>query len=137
MKLNKKKELAAKVLGVGKGRIAFVNSRLEEIKGAITRQDIKDLVTEGAIVIKEVKGRAKVVKRKHRRGSGNIRKRVNTKKKVYMAITRKLRAYILELLSQDKMTKEEYKELRRNIKVHSFKSKQSLKEHLQTMRAKK
>ena len=43
MQLSNKKELAAKVLEVGKGRIIFVESALAEIKEAITRQDILDL----------------------------------------------------------------------------------------------
>jgi len=137
MKLDKKKELASKVLGVGKGRIAFVNSRLEEIKEAITRQDIKDLFKEGAIVIKEIHGRTVNVKRKHKRGPGSIRHKVNRKKEVYMAITRKLRGYVAELFNQGKISSEEYEKLRREIKVHAFKSKQNLKEYLQTRRAKK
>ena len=55
MNLRKKKILAAKALKVGKERIIFLKPRLEEIKEAITKQDIKDLYKEGAIKIKEVK----------------------------------------------------------------------------------
>ena len=44
MKLEGKKDLVARTLGVGKGRIVFNVQRLEEIKQAITKQDIKDLV---------------------------------------------------------------------------------------------
>ena len=63
MKLNKKKELAVKILGVGKSRIIFEKSRLEEIKDAITRQDIRDLAASGAIKIRLVKGRKKKERR--------------------------------------------------------------------------
>ncbi len=59
MNLEKKKKLAARTLNVGKERIIFLKSRLEEIKEAITRQDIKDLHKDGAIIIKEEKGRKK------------------------------------------------------------------------------
>ena len=62
----KKKELAAKALKVGKGRIKFVNARLDEIKEAITKQDIKDLVLSGSIIINPIKGRRKNIKRKNR-----------------------------------------------------------------------
>ena len=41
MNLSKKKKLAAKTLGVGKGRLQFKQENLNEIKEAITRQDIK------------------------------------------------------------------------------------------------
>ena len=60
MNLAKKKSLAAKALKLGRKRIVFLESRIDEIKEAITKQDIRDLQTEGAIVVKEVKGRKKV-----------------------------------------------------------------------------
>ena len=40
LNLNKKKELASKVLKVGKNRILFNTEGLSEIKEAITKQDI-------------------------------------------------------------------------------------------------
>ena len=60
MQLARKKELAAKVLKVGKNRIVFVEGHLSEIKEAISRMDILDLHKSGAIQIKEVKGRKKI-----------------------------------------------------------------------------
>ena len=63
MNLGKKKMLASRTLKVGKERIVFVKGRLEEIKDAITKQDIRDLNKEGAILIKDVKGRKKNIKR--------------------------------------------------------------------------
>ena len=59
MNLGKKKNLASRTLGIGKKRIVFLKPRLSEIKDVITKQDIRDLKTEGAIVIKDVKGRKK------------------------------------------------------------------------------
>ena len=61
MNLKTKKMLAQKVLKVGKERIVFLKPRLEEIKEAITRQDIRQLYDEGMIKIKEIKGRRKIV----------------------------------------------------------------------------
>ena len=95
--LNKKKELAAKTLKVGKNRISFNQDNLSDIKEAITRQDIKDLYAEGIISIKPIKGRKKVEKRKRQRGPGKIKKKVNKRKQVYVKITRKLRSYLSEL----------------------------------------
>ena len=74
MNLANKKELAAKVLNVGKNKVYFVQENLKEIKEAITRQDILDLYNAGAIQIKEVKGRKKIVKRKNRRKTGKNKK---------------------------------------------------------------
>jgi len=130
MNLTNKKELAAKVLKVGKGRIYFVEENLGEIKEAITRQDIKDLHSAGAIQIKEISGRRKVVKRKNRRRTGKIKKKVNNRKREYMTITRKLRTYIKHLLKTDTIDRETYKETRRQIRARKFKSKRNLKDAL-------
>ena len=131
MKLNKKKELAAKTLKVGKGRIILDKDRLAEIKEAITKQDIKDLHESGIIKIKPVKGRKKVKKRKTKRRGGKIKKRIKGRKQEYVKITRKLRGYIKELKKQEKITNEEYRELRKKIRARVFKSKAQLKEFLE------
>ena len=128
MNLSKKKMLAARTLKVGKGRIVFVKSRLEEIKEAITKQDIRDLNKEGAIIIKEIKGRTRVTKRVSR-SPGNLRKTVNKRKKEYVISTRKLRKYISELKNQGKISNEEVKEIRKKIRNREFRSKSHLKEY--------
>ncbi|MCK4647700.1 hypothetical protein KAT24_02110 [Candidatus Pacearchaeota archaeon] len=129
MNLGKKKILAAKALKVGKKRIVFLNTRLDEIKEAITKQDIKDLEKEGAIMIKGVKGRKKINKRK-KKGVGKIKKKVNTRKKVYVTLTRKLRKYVAELKKIGKLNQEEAKEIRKKIRNRFFKSKAHLKEYV-------
>jgi len=134
MNLSKKKELAGRTLKVGKERIVFVKSRLEEIKEAITKQDIRDLNKEGAIIIKEKKGRKKVKKRKTRRSRGNIRKKVKKRKKNYVILTRKLRAYVSELKKRGELAKEEIKEIRKKIRNKDFRSKNNLKEYLEGLK---
>ena len=130
MKLDKKKVLAARTLGVGKARVIFNTSRLEEIKESITKQDIKELKLSGAITIKEIKGRKKIEKRKTRRRAGSIRKKVNKKKRDYMTLTRKLRFYISELKKQEKLSPERYREIRKEIRASTYRSKAHLKERL-------
>ena len=105
MNLKKKKELAKKTLKVSKKRIIFLAPRLNEIKDAITKQDIKELQKEGAIVINPPKGRRKIEKRKRKRGVGKIKKKVNKRKRNYVILTRKLRKYISELQKRGKMAK--------------------------------
>ena len=113
------------------GRVEFNINRLEEIKEAITRQDIKDLVKGGAIKIKEPKGRKKNVKRKQRRRAGKIKLKVNSRKQEYVKITRKLRRYIKSLKDQEKITKEKHIDLRKQIRNRIYKSKRHLMESLQ------
>lgn len=131
MNLAKKKELASKVLGVGKGRIVFTEGRLNEIKEAISRQDIIDLNKSGAISIREVNGRKKIVGRKNRRRVGKIKKRVNVRKKEYVIITRKLRTFVRGLFRTGKISNKERIELRKQIRSRKFKSKRHLKENLE------
>ena len=134
MNLRTKKELAAKTLKVGKERIMFVKERLDEIKEAITKQDIRDLFVDGAIKVKEIKGTKKNIKRKKKRSTGNIRKKVNTRKQDYVIMTRKLRAYVKELKNQGKLNAEEVKEIRNRIRNRMFRSKANLKDYIGGLR---
>ncbi len=130
MNLANKKELAAKVLGVGKNRVYFVEDNIPEIKEAITRQDIIDLYNAGAIQVKEVNGRKTHVKRKHRRGPGKIKKKVNNTKQEYVIITRKLRKHLKHMLKTDSIDKEGYRAARKQIRAKKFKSKRHMVESL-------
>ena len=130
MNLEKKKRLTAKTLNVGKGRIIFNNERLSEIKEAITRQDIRDLHTNGAIAIKPISGRKTIVKRKTRRRHGSVKKKVNKGKENYVILTRKLRAYVREMRKHEEITQEQYNSLRKQIRASIFRSKSHLKEIL-------
>ena len=131
MQLKSKKELAAKVLEVGKDRIYFVHESLNEIKEAITRRDIIDLHKAGSILVKEKKGRKQIVVRKHRRGRGKVRKKAIDMKRVYVLSTRKLRKNAKYLLKSKKIDSEKYRELRRMIRASKFKGKKHMLEHLQ------
>lgn len=130
MNLGKKKELAIRTLKVGKERIVFLQSRLNEIKEAITKQDIRDLQKDGAIIVKEIKGRKKVKKKSKKKGPGNIRKKVNKRKQEYVKITRKLRKYVAEMKKQGKLSKEDVSEIRKKIRNRIFKSKAHLKTYI-------
>jgi large subunit ribosomal protein L19e len=130
MNLRAKKQLAAKTFGVGKERIAFVNERIEEVKEAITKQDMRNLQKEGAIIIKEIKGRSKNIKRKKKRGFARVRKNVNTRKRDYVILTRKLRKVLSDKKKKGEMEIKEIKELRKKIRNKMFKSKAHLKEYM-------
>ena len=130
MNLAKRKVLAAKVLGVGKNRVVFVKESLAEIKEAITRMDIVDLHKSGAIRIKEVSGRKKIVRRNHRRKTGKVKGNVSNRKAEYVIITRKLRKFVRGLVRTGKVDREKNREIRKEIRARKFKSKRQLKENL-------
>lgn len=134
MNLSKKKELAKRTFGVGEDRIVFVESRLNDIKEAITKQDMRDLRQDKAIIIKEKKGRKKVIRKRRRRSTGNIRKKINTRKRDYVILTRKLRKYVSEIKNQGKISKEEVNDIRKKIRNKAFRSKSHLKEYIEGLR---
>jgi large subunit ribosomal protein L19e len=129
-KLDKRKALAAQVLGVGKRRITFDSDRLADIKEAITKQDIRDLHKAGIIEIKPVSGRRTKKKRKTKKGPGKVKKKIKKRKQEYVKLVRKLRRYVKELKKQERLDKEEHADLRKKIKARTFRSKSNLKEHL-------
>lgn len=133
MKLEKKKELIARALGVGKNSVILNTSRLSEIKEAITRQDAKDLLASGAISIKEKKGRKRNQKTSARRRHGSVRKKRKGGKKHYVILTRKLRAYVKKLQTKEKITMENYKQIRKEIRASNFRSLSHLKERITSM----
>ena len=130
MNLKNKKSLAAKTLKVGKERIVFLQSMLSEIKEAITKQDMRDLAGEGAISIKNIKGRKKIEKTKKNRGTGKIRKKVNKRKQEYVIMTRKLRKYVKEMKSECKISREDFIDIRKKIRNRIFKSKANLRDYI-------
>ncbi len=134
MNLRTKKELAAKTLKVGKERIVFVKTRLDEIKEAITKQDMRDLKEDRAIKVKDIKGRTKNLKKRPKRSTGNIKKKVSTRKQDYVIMTRKLRRYVAEMKKQGLLSAEEIKEIRNRIRNKMFKSKAHLKEYIGGLR---
>jgi len=128
--LAKKKALAARTLNVGKNRIHFNSDNFAELKEAITKQDIRDLYSEGVIKIKPIQGRRKIKKRKTRRGPGKIKITINKRKQTYVKITRKLRNHLKELKKIGAIETSLYHELRKKIRMREFKSKAHLKEYL-------
>ena len=133
MNLRKKKKLAAKTLGVGKNKIIFVKSRIDEIKDAITKQDIRDLLSEGAILIKQASGRKKVKKIRKRRSVGNIRKKIRNEKRKYIFLTRKLRNHLNEQNKIKKISREQIEEIKKKIKNKEFKNKSNFNEYLNNL----
>ena len=137
MNLSKKKNLAKKTFGKGKKRIIFVESRISEIKEAITRQDLRDLEKEGAIIIKNVKGRKKrLIKKGKKRTVGNIRKKVKKRKQEYVIHTRKLRKYTAEMKNKKVISTEDTKDIRNKIRNRAFKSKAHLRDYIRSLNKK-
>ncbi len=132
--LANKKRLAAQLLKVGENRVWLDRSRLDEIKEAITKVDVKGLIKDRAIQARPVSGqsghrrRKKIVqKRKGRlRGPGS-RKGKRTarlsKKEAWMIKIRKQRATLKDLKDKKLISTKDYRMAYKKAKGGFFRSK--------------
>lgn len=128
-----KKALVARTLGIGKARVHFVEARINEINEAITKQDVRDLIKDGAIIIKNIKGRRTGTKGV-KKSKGNVRKVVRQRKRRYVLLTRKLRGTAREMKNEGKIDKKELTDIRKRIKNKHFKSRANLLEFVGAMK---
>lgn len=131
MKYSSRKRLAAQILKVGTLKIWLDPLRLDDIKQAITRADIKDLIKDRAIKVKPSVRRKKVVKKK-KRGKGSIKMRVGNRKAKYVNRIRKIRVYLDKAYKKEEITRESKDKLRKLAKSGHFKTLRHLKDHIKT-----
>ena len=141
MKLRIQKRLAAQILKCSEKRILFDSSRLDEIKEAITKADIRGLIAVKAITKKPVKGisKVRVRKRKRQRSKGRQRgfgskKGKKTarlpKKKAWANRVRIQRDFIKKLRDKKVISKKDYQNIYMKIKGGFFRSKRHIKLYL-------
>ncbi len=144
MNLKTKKELAAHTLKVSPKRVFLNPERLDEIKDALTRADIKALVKDKAIIKKQKKskssGRTKKLKQQKskgkRKGQGSRRGRKTArskKKETWMNKVRLQRDYIRQLKEKKLLDNKQFRMLYLKIKSGFFRSKAHLKIYLQDL----
>ncbi len=81
MKLSTQKRLAASVLKISKKRVILNPERLEDVKEAITKTDIRGLIGDKAITKKPVKGNSKArIREKQSQKKKGLRKGPSTKR---------------------------------------------------------
>ncbi|MGC8816574.1 MAG: 50S ribosomal protein L19e [Candidatus Hadarchaeum sp.] len=141
MKLDAKKRLAAEILKVGVNRVWIDPSRITDVSAAITREDIKRLIKQGAIRAKPEAGisrgrlRVRKVKRKAgRRGGMGSRKGArgarSPRKANWIKTVRPLRARLKELRKEGVIDQRQYRKLYLMVKGGSFRSKAHLNLYL-------
>jgi large subunit ribosomal protein L19e len=120
--LTAQRRLAADVLDVGKNRVWLDPDRTDDIADAITREDVRDLIDEGAIRAEDAKsnsrGRARERAEKraygHRKGAGSRKGkaggRQNTKEQ-WQSRIRAQRATLKELRDEGELSASEYRSL--------------------------
>lgn len=132
MNLKSKKELAARTLGVGLSRIKVMPDAAEHLRDAITREEIRSLIDQKAIVIKQKKGVSRARVRKHRKRGQGSRKGAKGarqgKKQIWVKKVRAQRRHISYLLDHGIISKENYKQLYLWVKGGQIKSVRKLDE---------
>jgi large subunit ribosomal protein L19e len=138
MKLHVQKRLAASVLKRSKKKITIDTSRLDDVKEAITRFDVKSLIKDKAIKAKPTKGPSKVrsrkiqdQKKKGRRSGHGSRKGKSTarlsKKESWMIRIRNQREFLKELKDKNMLETKVYRDLYNKAKGGYFRSKRHIK----------
>lgn len=141
MKLNTQRRLAAGILGVGVNRVWIDSARIADVSAAISREDIKRLIRQGAIKARPELGisrgrfrqRAAKRKRGRRRGVGSrkgTRRARQPKKASWIRTVRPLRVRLRELKREGTIDRHEYRRLYRMVKGGAFRSKDHLETHL-------
>jgi len=141
MMLKLQKRLAACVLHCSPKRVVFDPSRVEDIKEAITKTDIRLLIGEGVITRRPEKGvsRFRANKRKRqkskglRRGEGSKKGKATarlSRKEKWMNGIRAQRSFLKYLRYNALITQETFKELYRKSKGGFFRSVKHIKLHL-------
>ncbi|MBW3013135.1 50S ribosomal protein L19e [Candidatus Woesearchaeota archaeon] len=138
MRLTVQKRLAAQILKCSPSRIWADPENLETIKEAITKQDIRTLISNGLINKKQktnvsrVRARKRLVQKRKGRQKGHGRRKGKESarlpdKKIWMASVRGQRMFLKELKSKSLVGVTDYRKLLLKVKGGFFRSRSHLK----------
>jgi len=142
MGLRSQRELAAKIMKVGSGRVWIDPVKTELVEATITRKEVVKLIGDGVIKVHPVKGiskgRAKALhqkrKRGKRRGSGTKKgakkARLPRKRRWIMAI-RAIRKKLQDLKQKKAITNSTHRRLYRMAKGGVFKDSSHLTQYIE------
>ena len=143
MSLKSQRRLAAEILKTGENRVWIDPERVEDVSTAITREDVRRLIHEGAIEALSKKGtsraRARSLHEKKKRGSrkghgsrkgaGGAR---TPKKQLWARRVKAIRSRLRELRDRRVISKNVYRNLYGMVKGGAFKNVSHLEQYLQT-----
>jgi large subunit ribosomal protein L19e len=142
MDLKVQKRLSAQIYGCSPDRVVFDNDRLDDIKQAITKRDLKLLMGDGAITKKPGNFTSKVHARKiakqkskgRRSGEGTKKGKSGVRfkpKQTWMRQIRVQREFVRLLLDKNIITRLAYRNLYLKCKGGYFRSRRHIKLFLQ------
>ena len=129
------KRLAASVMGCSEKRVLFDENKLDEIKEAITKADIRNLISQGSIIELQKRGisrsrankrkiqKSKGLRRWHGSRKGKAGARGEDSKTLWINKIRLQRKFISALKNSNKIDKTTFNDLYRKSKGGFFRSK--------------
>ncbi|KXB05841.1 50S ribosomal protein L19 [candidate division MSBL1 archaeon SCGC-AAA382A20] len=141
MNLETQKRMAADILDVGENRVWIDPDRTAEVSTAITRQDVRGLIEDGAIRAKSKKSisRSKARQRQEQKKKGRQsgpgtrkggKKGKKSRKEEWIGKVRPLRRKLREFRDEGKIDSSLYRDLYRKVKGGAFRSKAHLETYL-------
>lgn len=138
------KRIVASVLKCGVNRVWFDPARLSDIENAISREDLRALITDGAIKARQKKGvsrgraRARIAQRSygHRKGPGKRKGAAGARKPSKTAWVQKIRAIrkvLVELRDAGTIDRHLYRILYRKAAGGQFRSVAHMKAHMEIL----
>ena len=137
MMLKSQKRIAASILKCSPKKVAFDPGKLPEIKEAITKHDIKTLITEGTIKRtrsnaqsrSRARLRASQRSKGRQRGHGTRKGSANSRlprKKAWIGKIRLQRSFLRTLREKNEISKTDYRDLYMKAKGGFFRSKRHM-----------
>ena len=133
MNLTPQRRIAAKIMGIGVERVWIDPNVEEDLSLALTREDVRKLISDGVIRKKNVKGvskgRTRLIKlqksRGQRRGHGKRKGRIGARqpsKKTWMNKVRSQRRYLRGLRDNQLINPSQYRNLYVKVKGNAYRS---------------
>jgi len=145
--LKTKRQLVSRILGVGVDRVKFDPEHLDDVADAITRDNIRSLITANVIEIKPIKGTSKgrsYFKRLQRRkrgtkqGSKKGRKGARTgKKQVYVRKIKAMRHQLKVSKLRKEIVNEDYWKLYKQVSGNQVRNLAHLRSLIEAVHSKK
>ena len=145
--LKTKRQLVSRILGVGVDRVKFDPEHLDDVADAITRDNIRSLITANVIEIKPIKGTSKGrsyfkklqrSKRGTKQGSKKGRKGARTgKKQVYVRKIKVMRHQLKVSKLRKEIVNEDYWKLYKQVSGNQVRNLAHLRSLIEAVRSKK
>ncbi|MFA5346804.1 MAG: 50S ribosomal protein L19e [Methanoregula sp.] len=138
------KRIAAAILKCGANRVWFDPARISDIENAISREDLRVLITDGAIKAHQKKGvsrgraRARIAQRSygHRKGAGKRKGAAgarNPSKKAWVQKIRAIRKVLVELRDAGTIDRHMYRIIYRKAAGGQFRSVAHMKAQMEIL----